>query len=256
MDFVEMLLKNAPAFIFVLGRTASILLLFPFYRFVFIPVSVKMALVGILSIIMVPLVGSVPMPAGVLELALGLVRELLIGFTIGLATNFIFTGVEFAGHIMGYQMGLAMANVFDPASASQISILGRLTGLIAMLVFLMANGHLLIIMTIKKSFEIIPPYGFHLSEPLGDGVLTLSKEIFIIGIKLAAPVMAVVFFLNLTLGILSKAVPQLNMFVVGFAIIIAAGFVVMFLTLPLMQGAMEKAFDGMWQSVFGLVRVM
>ncbi|MFQ5479821.1 MAG: flagellar biosynthetic protein FliR [Thermodesulfobacteriota bacterium] len=256
MDFVDMLLKNAPAFIFVLARTSSILLLFPFYRFVFIPMRVKMALVGIIAITLVPFVGAVPMPAGVLELALGLGREILIGFTIGLTTNFIFTGVEFAGHIMGYQMGLAMANVYDPASAAQISILGRLTGLMAMLVFLSANGHLLIIMTIKKSFDIIPPYGFHLSEGLGEGVLTLSREIFTIGIRLAAPVMAVVFFLNLTLGILSKAVPQLNMFVVGFAIIIAAGFVVLLLTLPSMQGAMDKAFAGMWQGVYGLLRVM
>ncbi len=256
MDFVEMLLTNAPAFIFVLARTGSILLLFPFYRFVFMPIRVKLGLVGIIALTLVPLVGSVPMPAGLLELAVGLGREILIGFTIGLVTNFIFTGVEFAGHIMGYQMGLAMANVYDPLNNSQISILGRLTGLLAMLVFLGANGHLLIIMTIKKSFDLIPPYGFHLTESLGDGVLTISREIFIIGIRLSAPVMAVVFFLNLTLGILSKAVPQLNMFVVGFAIIIAAGFVVLLLTLPAMQGAMEKSFEGMWQSLYGLLRVM
>ncbi len=256
MDFVEMLLNNAPAFIFVLARTASILLLFPFYRFVFIPMGVKLSLVGIISLIMVPLVGVVAMPAGLLELAIGLAREILIGFTIGLVTNFIFTGVEFAGHIMGYQMGLAMANVYDPQNSAQISILGRLTGLIAMLVFLMANGHLLIIMTIKKSFDLIPPYGFHLSENLGVGVIHLSRDIFIIGLRLSAPVMAVVFFLNLTLGILSKAVPQLNMFVVGFAIIIAAGFVVMLITLPAMQGSIEKAFDGMWQGIYGLIKVM
>jgi len=218
--------------------------------------TVKIALVAMLSIILVPLVGAVPLPTGVLPLALGLGRELLIGFTIGLATNFIFTGVEFAGHIMGYQMGLAMANVYDPSQSAQVSIIGRLLGLMAMLAFLSANGHLLIIMTIKTSFDIIPPYGFHFSEALGEGVFGLSREIFAIGLRLAAPVMAVVFFLNLTLGILSKAVPELNMFVVGFAIVIAAGFFVLFLTLPILEGGMEKALEVMWQSVYGLLRVM
>ncbi len=256
MDFIDMLTKTAPAFIFVLARTGSILFLFPFYRFVFFPMTVKIALVGILSVILVPLVGPVPLPPGLLPLAMGLGREVLIGFTIGLATNFIFTGVEFAGHIMGYQMGLAMANVYDPSLSAQVSIIGRLMGLIAMLVFLSANGHLLIIMTIKKSFDIIPPYGFHFSEALGEGVLVLSREIFILGLRLAAPVMAVVFFLNLTLGILSKAVPQLNMFVVGFAVIIAAGFFVLMLTMPILEGGMERALEGMWQSVYELVRVM
>jgi len=256
MDFMDILLKSAPAFLFVLARTGSIIFLFPFYRFVFFPMSVKIALVAMLSIILVPLVGVVPLPTGVVPLALGLGRELLIGFTIGLATNFIFTGVEFAGHIMGYQMGLAMANVYDPSRAAQVSIIGRLLGLMAMLAFLSANGHLLIIMTIKKSFDIIPPYGFHFSEALGEGVFGLSREIFVIGLRLAAPVMAVVFFLNLTLGILSKAVPQLNMFVVGFAIVIAAGFFVLFLTLPILEGGMEKVLEVMWQNVFGLLRVM
>jgi len=256
MEFIELILKNAPAFIFVLVRTGSILLLFPFYRVVFIPMRVKAALVGIVAVALTPMVGAVALPAGVVPLALGLARELLIGFTIGLVTNFIFSGVEFAGHIMGYQMGLAMANVYDPASASQVSILGRLMGLLAMLIFLSANGHLLIIMTIKKSFDLIPPYGFHLSEGLATGVLGVSREIFVLGLRLSAPVMAVVFFLNLTLGILSKAVPQLNMFVVGFAVIIAAGFVVMLLTMPVMEGAMERALEGMWRDVYGLLRVM
>jgi flagellar biosynthetic protein FliR len=256
MDFIDLLLKSAPAFIFVLVRTASILLLFPFYRFVFIPMRLKLALVGLLAVMLTPMVGTVALPAGVLPLVLGLGREVLIGFTIGLMTNFIFAGVEFAGHIMGYQMGLAMANVYDPLNNTQVSILGRLTGLLAMLVFLSAGGHLLIIMTIKKSFDLIPPFGFHLTGGLAEGVLGVSREIFILGLRLSAPVMAVVFFLNLTLGILSKAVPQLNMFVVGFAVIIAAGFVVLFLTLPSLEGAMERALDGMWQDVYGLLRVM
>lgn len=256
MDFVDTLLKSAPTFLFVLARTSSILLLFPFYRFVYFPMTVKIALIGMLTIILVPLVGAVPLPPGVLPLVMGLGREMLIGFTIGLATNFIFTGIEFAGHIMGYQMGLAMANVYDPANSTQVSIIGRLLGLVAMLVFLAANGHLLIIMTIKKSFDIIPPYSFHLTEALGEGVLGLSRDIFVLGLKLSAPVMAVVFFLNLTLGILSKAVPQLNMFVVGFAVIIAAGFFVLLLTFPMIEGGMERALNGMWQSVFELLRVM
>ncbi len=251
-----MLIKGAPAFLFVLVRTASILLLFPFYRFVFIPVRLKLALVGVLAILLTPLAGPVALPSGILPLALGLAGEVLVGFTIGLTTNFVFTGVEFAGHIMGYQMGLSMANVYDPVNAAQISILGRLTGLLAMLVFLDADGHLLVIMTIKKSFDLIPPFGFHLSGGLAEGVLRVSKDIFMLGLRLSAPVMAVVFFLNLTLGILSKAVPQLNMFVVGFAVIIAAGFIVLYLTLPSLGGAVEGAIDGMWRDVYALLRVM
>ncbi|MDP2690337.1 MAG: flagellar biosynthetic protein FliR, partial [Deltaproteobacteria bacterium] len=182
--------------------------------------------------------------------------EVLIGVSIGLAIRFVFVGIEFAGQLASFQMGIGMATAYDPIHGAQVTILGRMMSILSLLIFLSVNGHLMVIMALKKSFDVIPPYGFTLSPGLMESIVVFSKEIFLLAVKLAAPVIAILFFVNLAMGIMARSVPQLNMFVIGFAVTILAGFLVLALSLPVLETTVLAVFERMWEGVFSMIRVM
>jgi len=114
----------------------------------------------------------------------------------------------------------------------------------------------MIIMALKKSFDVIPPYGFTLSDGLMESFIAFSREIFILAFKFSAPVVAILIFVNVALGIMARTVPQINMFVIGFAVTITVGFLMIGLSMPFFETAVETAFERMWQGVDNLMRVM
>lgn len=250
------ILDNTSTFLFVFLRTTSIIVAAPIFGAVNVPGRVKMGLGLIISMLMVPLIGHVPMPATGIELALGVAGEIIIGVIIGLATRFVFTGIEFAGQLASFEMGIGMATVYDPLNSAQVTVLGRMMSIFTLLIFLSVNGHLMVIMTLKKSFDLIPPYGFHLSDVLAENVLLFSREIFILAIKFAAPMIAILLFINLALGIMARTVPQLNMFVIGFSVTIGVGLLMLGLSMPVFESSIRSALEGMWNGVHALVRVM
>ncbi|MBI5587525.1 MAG: flagellar biosynthetic protein FliR [Deltaproteobacteria bacterium] len=256
MDIVQFILANASTFLFVLFRTGSIIFTAPIFGAVNVPMQVKMGLSALIALILTPLTGYVPMPETVLGMTVGLAGEAFIGAAIGLCMKFVFTGIEFAGQVANFQMGIGMASAYDPLNSVQVTVLGKLMSIFTLLMFLSVNGHLMIVMALKKSFEVIPPYGFHFSGALMENIIVFSREIFILAVKFSAPVIAILIFINVALGIMARTVPQLNMFVVGFAITIFAGFVMIALSMPVFETAVTAVFDRMWTGVFNLIRVM
>jgi len=147
---------------------------------------VKLGLSVLIAFIITPLAGYVPLPQTLVMLVMGLAGELLIGITIGMSIHFVFTGIEFAGQIASFQMGLGMASAYDPLNSSQTAILGEMMSFLTLLIFLSVNGHLMIIMVLRKSFEVIPPYGFRLSGAFMENFILFSREIFILAVKFSA----------------------------------------------------------------------
>lgn len=256
MEIVQFILSNSSTFLFVLVRTSSILLTAPIFGAINVPGQVKMGLSFTIALILTPLTTFVPMPESFFSLVLSLAGEILIGSAIGLCVRFVLTGIEFAGQIASFQMGIGMASVYDPINSAQITVLGRLFSIFTILLFLSVNGHLMVIMALKKSFDSIPPYGFHLSAAFMENIVVFSKEVFILGVKFAAPVVAILLFVNVALGIMARTVPQINMFAIGFAITIVTGFIMIALSMPVFESAATLAFERMWEGIFTLIRVM
>lgn len=256
MEIIQFLLNNSSTFIFVLTRTGSIIMAAPIFGTFNIPMQVKIGLSFLIALIITPLTAYVPLPQTFTALVMGIGGEMLIGIAIGLSIRFIFTGIEFAGQIASFQMGIGMASVYDPMSNSQMAVLGKMISLLTLLTFLSVNGHLMLIMALKKSFEVIPPYGFRLTDAFMENFIIFSREIFILAVKFSAPVVAILVFINVALGIMARTVPQLNMFVVGFAITILVGFVMISLSMPAFETALIEVFDRMWQGVFNLIGEM
>ncbi|OGP15063.1 MAG: flagellar biosynthetic protein FliR [Deltaproteobacteria bacterium GWA2_54_12] len=256
MDITNYMLANYSTFIFVLARTGSILMTAPIFSAFNIPMQVKLGLILLLALLLTPLAPVVAAPQTFTGIIMGLAGELMIGAAVGLAIKFVFTGIEYAGQVASFQMGIGMASAYDPINSAQVTVLGKLMSILTLLIFLTVNGHLMVIMALEKSFEVIPPYGFTLSGTLMDSLIIFSREIFILGLKFSAPVVAILIFVNLAMGIMARTVPQLNMFAIGFAVTISVGFVMILISMPVFEDAAISVFDRMWQGVDNLLRVM
>lgn len=256
MDITHYMLANYSTFIFVLVRTGAILMTAPIFGAFNIPMQLKLAFTLLLAVLLTPLAPAVDAPLTLTGVVVSLAGEVMIGAAVGLAIKFIFTGIEYAGQVASFQMGIGMASAYDPINSAQVTVLGKLLSILTLLVFLTVNGHLMVIMALKKSFDVIPPYGFTLSGSLMDRLIVFSREIFILGLKFSAPVVAILIFVNVAMGIMARTVPQLNMFAIGFAVTISVGFVMILISLPVFEDAAISVFDSMWRGVDNLLRAM
>ena len=232
----------------VLGDTASS------------PARVKAGLVILISFLIFPtlLADSPPIQTdwGLFTLAFAMAGEIMVGVIIGFTARFIFAGIQLAGEINGIQMGFAMANVFDPVSRINTSSISNFQYRIALLVYLAVDGHHIFIMAIADSFQILPPLGMHFSPSLMKLLLTYSSAIFVTAVKVSAPIMAVLLFLNVALGIVARTVPQINVFIVGLPIQMATGLIIFGLTAPLFAQFIQRAISGLPNQIRAVLQLM
>jgi flagellar biosynthetic protein FliR len=247
------------AFILVLLRVSAIVVTIPIISETAIPIQIKAALSLLISLIIFPLVLSkIPQPANyqVLILMYRMAGEVMIGVIIGYAARFIFAGIQMAGDMIGFQMGLSVANVIDPVTSEQVSTIADLQYLIAMLVFLSADAHHIFFSAIIQSYNVLNPLTFHFSGQLMRVIFDFSTEMFVIAVKLGAPLMAVMLFTNVGLGIIARTVPQMNIFIVGFPLQIAIGLIFLGLTAPLLVKMTQGLFVGLEAKIGLLLRLM
>jgi len=173
------------------------------------------------------------------------VQQLLIGISLGFAVRLVFAAIEMAGEIVGLQMGLNFAGFFDPMTASQTTATSRFFGAIVGWLFIVINGHLLIIAALVNSFNAFPISG----EPFAFLKQALPHEwgamIFSTGLWIALPMVAMLTFVNLVLGVISRVAAQINIFAIGFPITLGVGLLGILLTLPLMQQPFTMALERM-----------
>ena len=211
-----------------------------------VPVRVR---VGLAFLIVVAAQASLPpMPQVALDSPLAfmlIVQNLLIGLTLGFAVRAVFAAVEFAGELIGLQMGLNYAGFFDPASGGQGTATARFFSTVVALLFIVINGHLLVIAAVVQSFHAFPvaPEPFAFLRALQPQ--TWGTEVFALGLWIALPLMAMILFVNLVLGIISRVAPQMNVFAIGFPVTLGVGLVGMLFTLPMMQAPFTMALERM-----------
>lgn len=213
-------------FLLTLIRVSFVVFMMPFYSGEYIPVQVKVAFCLVLTMALWPHL-SFPgellprHPFGIMTLLLG---EGVLGLMLGLCVFFIFTAIQTGGEIMGFQMGFTMVTLADPMSGSQVSITSHLMYMVTFLIFLALDGHLHLLRALADSFTLIPPGGLRVSGPLTGSILELSAGMFSLAVKIAAPVIAALFMVELTLALMGRAAPQMNLLTMGFPIKIAVGF--------------------------------
>ena len=233
-------------------------LLWPFLRvlalFSAMPVigqrSVPMRLrVALAFLIAVCAQASLPeMPVVALDSALALllvIQQVLIGLTLAFAARIVFAAIEFAGEIVGLQMGLNFAGFFDPMTGGQATAVSRFFGVSVGLLFIVINGHLLMIAAVVQSFHAFPvgPEPFAFLRAVQPQVF--GAEIFRLGLWIALPLIAMLLFVNLVLGIIARVAQQMNIFAIGFPITLSVGLLGVLLTLPMLQVPFTMALERM-----------
>ena len=236
------------AVIWPLTRVLAVVATAPLLGSQKIPVTIKIGLSLLITAVIVPMLDPMPPidPASG-EGLLVLVNQLLVGSAMGFVMGLVFNAIELAGDIAGLQMGLGFAVFYNPVTSSQTPVIGQFLGLLATLVFLAINGHLLVITALSESFRALPVAGNALSAFGWNVVAAFGAKIFLAAVAMALPIIVTMLTVNLALGVLTRAAPQLNIFAIGFPITVSVGLVGMLLTLPMMQVPFTMALERMLQ---------
>jgi len=227
-------------------RALALLTSLPVFSQRSVPMRVKVALAAFISLAAQASMPAMPNTAMDSAAAVGLVlQQVLIGTALGFAVRLVFAAVELAGELIGLQMGLNFAGFFDPTTASTGTASARFFGTMVAFLFIIINGHLAILAVLVRSFEVFPvgedPFAFiWRTQPQVWGA-----EIFSLGLWIALPLVGMLMFVNLMLGVISRVAPQINIFAIGFPITLGVGLLGMLLTLPLMQQPFTLAFEHM-----------
>ncbi len=219
-------------FILVFIRITIILLFIPIFGSQIVPKTAKIGLCGFFATI---LSSYLHIDLSHLKedlLILSILRDFIISLAIGLIIRFIFDGIQFAGECISYQMGLTIMNVIDPVSSNQVSLISNLKQLIALLIFFVIDGHHYLIKAIADSFLYIPIGRPILNKYLFKGIIGLSSTIFLIAIKLSAPILVAIFLTNLAMGMIARATPQINIFILSFPLYIGIVLLMMGIFMP------------------------
>lgn len=239
------------ALLWPLTRVLGVIAASPIFSHGSIPNQVKLGLGITLTLIIVPTLPPLPQfNIFSFQGLLILVQQLIIGLAIGFSMRLVFSAVELAGQVIGMSMGLGFASFYDPQTQGQSTAINQFLVLLAMLVFLSLDGHLMIVTALANSFITMPIVVDGNSINLMKIVLW-GEMIFSAGLLLALPAVAALLITNMALGILTKAAPQLNLFGIGFPVTLSIGFVVLALSIPTMlkpiTNFIEQGVNNMFQ---------
>lgn len=246
-----------PIFVLITARVVGVMMVAPLWSMSAIPRNVRVGLALVLSAALMP-IGSAAATdvfrVGYLPLQMG--AELLLGMVIGLAASLFVHGVAIAGEIVSVQMGLAIAAALAPGVGFSGPGVGTIKNLLVLGTYLTFGGHLILIGGMAESVRVIPP-GVPLALGSGaPGLTALIGTVFVSAVKVAAPLMAAMMLANTVMGILSKAVPQINTLMVAFPITIWLGLVVLLATLPVLAGVARNWVLGLPGALDGVIQLL
>ncbi|WP_248886151.1 flagellar biosynthetic protein FliR [Acidithiobacillus acidisediminis] len=224
------------AFFWPFVRILAFLSTAPVFSATQIPIQVRVGLAVLLSVALTPALPEMP-PVEFLsgDGLLLLLEQILIGVSIGFAVTLIFSAVQFAGSVISLQMGLGFSTFFDPQTGVAIPTISNFLNLIVLLLFMALNGQLLTLVVLDRSFTIFPvSTQLQLHANAWHSLVAAAGMVFALGLAIALPVLGALLLINIALGVLSKLAPQLNLFVIGFPLLIILGFVALALLMPAM----------------------
>jgi flagellar biosynthetic protein FliR len=211
-----------------------------------VPMRLRVALAFLIAFCAQATLPTMPViPLDSAPAVLAIVQQILIGASLGFAVRIVFAAVEFAGELVGLQMGLNFAGFFNPMTGGEATATSRFFGVSVSWLFIVTGGHLALIAAVVQSFQAFPvgPEPFTFLRAVQPQVW--GAEIFRLGLWIAMPMIAMLLFVNLVLGVISRVAQQMNIFAIGFPITVSVGLIGVLLTLPMMQLPFTMALEKM-----------
>jgi len=245
-------------FFLVFLRVTAIVMGLPIFSGNNVPIMFKAGLALAVAWVLFPMMALTVPPEmdGWVFLTLGVISEVLLGVGIGLAIRLIMAGIQMAGQVSGFQMGLAIANIMDPATSMQTPILAQAFNLMAMLIFLTINAHHWFFRALMDSFVILPPFQFSLSASFVGYLMKMAGNMFVIALKIGAPIIVVLILTSVSFGLMARTVPQMNIFIVAMPLKIVVGLLFIVFSLPYLQPYLGELFNHFGAGLVPLFRLM
>ena len=218
---------------------------------------VKVVIAVLLTIVLGPTLG--PMPSTPVVSAGGLwilIQQVLIGGAMGFCMRMVFAAVQAAGEYISLQMGLSFASFFDPMGGGSTMVVSRLLNMLAMLLFLAVDGHLMLVAALADSFHTLPVADAPLSAQGWMLLVQGGGQVFVTGLMLSLPLVTALLTLNLAMGILNRASPQFSIFAVGFPLTLLAGILMLELLMPRLGAFLEPRFAAGLAGVTNFVQAL
>ena len=246
------------SFLLTLMRISIVLFMLPIFNTNNIPMQVKAVICFVLTMSVWP---ALSLPAASVSLSplaliLMLLGEVFMGLVLGLAINVTFMGIQAGGELLGYQMGFTMINFADPLTGNQTGSAAFFLWTVSLMVFLCLDGHLFMLKGFAQSFALIPPGGLLITQRLFDQVLALSAQLFVLAVKICAPVMVALFAIEVALGLVARTSPQMHIMDFGFPLKIGVGFFFLGLLLVIIADHMQNFVGGIEGLMINLLRTL
>ncbi|MBN1106938.1 MAG: flagellar type III secretion system protein FliR [Deltaproteobacteria bacterium] len=257
MTFPLESIEQMQGFFWVLMRVSMVLFLLPLFGAGGVPALWKAGLSFLLAAILTPVVPPpARLPGSLPEVILGLGSECILGLFLAFGARILLSSVQLAGQFMSFQMGFSMARAIDPVTGEQSTSLSQFLYLFTLLIFFAIDGHHMLIRALAASFTLVPLNTFTLSRSLSEALISASVQMFLVGLKIAAPIMIALFLSNLCLGIVARTVPQVNILMIGFPLNIGIGLIFFGLTLTSLTPLITELIKNIGELLMGMLRAM
>jgi flagellar biosynthetic protein FliR len=247
----QFLLDQFLVFTLVLSRVSGLVMTAPIFGTTDVPMPVRALLAVALSALVMPLVwGQSLVPPGNLVNYLVIVgAEVLVGFTLGMAINILFSGIQVAANVIGQMSGLQMAEVYDPTSDTTGPVFAQIMSYVTLAVFVLIGGHRKLLGALLDTFVWLPPGMGSLPSGLADAATSLVAQSFILAVRAAAPTMTALLLAHLVLGLIGRTMPQLNINALGFGFNSLVGMGMLALSLGAMVWMFQEQIDLLLENV-------
>ena len=259
MDLYELLQGHIAAFLLMLTRISGIFLISPFFGSMNIPMFFRVGIALAMSVVLFPVVdglGTPETPPSIIMFGAAVLGELFIGWLIGFVAYISFAAITMAGKVMDMQVGFAVVNVVDPTSGQQIPLIGSFLYNLAVIILLVTNGHHMLIAALVESFRAVPLAGLEANISLALIIANFTGTIFLTGMKIAMPITFAILLTNVGLGILSRTMPQMNIFVVGIPMQLMIGLFVLSMIMPFYVLFLDVLFNEMYGNISLAIRAL
>ncbi|MDF2953994.1 MAG: Flagellar biosynthesis protein FliR [Thermodesulfobacterium sp.] len=252
MEITQILEKNIYIFFFVFYRTILLFFLFPVFGAAFLPIRLKILISLVLAIVLTPVL-SFKLPAFT-DIIKVLLSDFIFIFLISLIFRIFLAGIQLGGELVGIQMGFGISQTMDPLSGFSMPVISQFVYIIFLLLFFNFNFHHYLIYFLYESFKQIPPGSFLLKEDLAVFIIKKSKLIFELSIKFLAPLLVFMMLIYVSLGVIGRLIPQMNVIFVAFPLITGLGIMFFGFMLVLLPRMIHSCFSDYFKSIFIFLR--
>lgn len=215
-------------------RISAFLLVLPFFTMANFPVTMRVAIGAVIALLIAPILPAFPLDKlGFISVLGVMAQEVIIGLLLGFVSRMVFYAVDIAGSIISTEMGLNLASIFDPMTQQSSQIAGTILVFLATIVMLSLNLHHWMLLGFEQTYTVLPIGGAHLNNVLFENIVGQTSRVFVIALQISAPVIAVSFVITLIFAVLSRAVPEMNVFTEMYGFRIVGGLIVFGFTLQL-----------------------